>query len=55
MISQRHKENRIDLGVDEILPAGDKAERADAAGENWDRLFGISSLGRDLNCENETQ
>ena len=44
-VSQRHEEDRVDLGVDHILPARHETKRAETAGEDWDGLFGIRILG----------
>ena len=44
-VSQGHKQNWIDLGIDQILPTSDEAERADTAAQDRDWLFSVCSLG----------
>jgi hypothetical protein len=46
-ISQGHKENWVNLSVDQVLPACNEAERSDTATQDGDRLSGVWSLSGD--------
>jgi hypothetical protein len=53
-LPERYEQDRVDLGVDQILPTGDEAERTGVAGKDRDWLFGIRTLGDDP-CRRQEQ